>query len=162
MSLLLGVDLVLEIRRKKLTVKFFECCSCWENKEFCLKMSVLILVYWEGERVINCIMFTSTCAKCCHMCKTSGHVGPYHSWDTHPSFCFFGERKCLAPILGLGEAVWDGTCVTTITITSGLFKSDLCHVFLLKDNEIPSWFHVFFFFLAILPTMRKHLKQPYA
>lgn len=117
------------------------------GKKGTLKMSVLILVYWEGERVINCIMFTSTCAKCCHMCKTSGYVGPYRSWDTHPSFCLFGGRKCLFPFLGLGEAVWDGSSVTTIAITSRLSKSDFCHIFLLKDSEIPCWFHVFLLFL---------------
>lgn len=110
-------------------------------------MSVLTLVYWEGETVINCIMFTSTCTKCCHMCKTSGHVGPYHSWDTHPSFCFIGGRKCLVPVLGLGEAVWDGTRVTTIAMTWDYPNQIYVMFFYLKKSLAGFMSFIYFFLL---------------
>lgn len=90
-------------------------------------------------------MFTSTWTKCCHMCKTSGHVGPYHSWG-HPSFFLFcWMKKVSCPCLGTekGSLWWDQCYHHHYDI--GLSKSDWCHVFLLKDNEIPCWFCVFFF-----------------
>lgn len=68
-------------------------------------MRVLILFYWEGETVINCIMFTCTCKSVAICVNPQGMQGQYCSWDIHPPSCFVGGRKCLVHSLELGDGM---------------------------------------------------------
>lgn len=107
-------------------------------------MRVLILFYCERETVVNCITFTSTCTKCCHMCKTSGHARPV-PWLGHPSsipFCWRKEMSCSH--LGTGRDGLGSDQCYCHHCNLELSKLDLCHVYL-KIMEFLVGFMSFFF-----------------
>lgn len=102
-------------------------------------------------------MFTSTCTKCCHMCKASGHTGPV-SYLGHPSSTLFCWRKKVSyphPGTGRGGLGWDQCCCHHCN--PELSKLDLYHAVYLKTMKFLVGFmsHVFFFYFCCTSSYEK-------